>query len=79
MQTIAISIDTPTLTAVDRLRRGKSASKTSRSEFIRRAVQHYLAELDLHERETRESAVVERHYKKLNAQARAALEDQVLP
>ncbi len=79
MQTIVISIDTPTLTAVDRLRRGKSASKTSRSEFIRRAVRHYLAELDRLERETRESAIVERHYKKLNAQARGALEDQLLP
>lgn len=79
MQTIAISIDEPTLLALDRVRTMRARSKTSRSEFIRRAVQRYLADLERAEHEAREVAIVEKHHKKLNAQALAAIEEQAKP
>ncbi len=79
MQTIAISIDEASLAAIDRLRTRGRGIKTSRSELIRQAVQRYVAELERLQREARELGVLRRHHKKLNAQARAALDEQAEP
>lgn len=76
MQTIAISIDTPTLRAIDKLRGSAKRTRRSRSELIRRAVQQYVAE---HERlawEARERAVIKAHHRSLSADALGALADQ---
>lgn len=79
MQTIAISIDAPTLKAIDRLRGSAKRSRTSRSELIRRAVQRYVAEQGRLEWEARERAIIKKHHKSLNAEAFAALDDQAEP
>jgi metal-responsive CopG/Arc/MetJ family transcriptional regulator len=76
MQTIAISIDSPTLKAVDRLRRGRGARATSRSELIRRALQQYVGEQQRLAWEARERSVLRKHGRSLNADALAALADQ---
>lgn len=79
MQTIAISIDEASLAAIDRLRTRGRGIKTSRSELIRQAVQRYVAEFERLHQENRELGILKRHHKKLNAQARAALDEQAEP
>lgn len=81
MQTIAISIDEPTLKAIDRLRAGagKGAKRASRSELIRRAVQQFVEDQERLAWEARDAALIERHHRRLNAEAQAALEDQAEP
>jgi metal-responsive CopG/Arc/MetJ family transcriptional regulator len=79
MQTIAISIDEASLAAIDRLRSRGRGLKTSRSELIRQAVQRYVADLERLQQESRELGILQRHHKKLNAQARAALDEQAEP
>jgi metal-responsive CopG/Arc/MetJ family transcriptional regulator len=79
MQTIAISIDAPTLEAVDRLRRVGGAQATSRSELIRRALQQYVAEQQRLAWEAREREVLRKHGRSLNAGGLAALADQAEP
>lgn len=79
MQTIAISIDTLTLEAVDRLRGRRKPNRTSRSELIRRALQRYVAEQDRLEWEEREREIIKKHRKSLNADALGALEEQAEP
>lgn len=79
MQTIAISIDAPTLKAVDRLRGRGAGGRTSRSEVIRQALQQFVAQQDRLEWEARERQVLKRHHRALNAGALAALEDQAQP
>jgi metal-responsive CopG/Arc/MetJ family transcriptional regulator len=79
VQTIAISIDTPTLKAVDRLRGVGKRKLASRSEVIRQALQRYVAEQHRLEWEARERDIIKRHHKSLNAEASAALADQAMP
>ena len=78
MQTIAISIDTATLEAVDRLRRKRKPDRTSRSELIRRALQRYVAEQDRLEWEARERDYQEAS-QELNADALARAREQAEP
>jgi len=79
MQTIAISIDGPTLKAVDRLRGVKTGARTSRSELIRLALQQFVAQQERLEWEARELLLLKKHRRALNAGALAALEDQAEP
>ena len=78
MQTIAISIDTATLEAVDRLRRKRKPDRTSRSELIRRALQRYVAEQDRLEWEARERDYQEASQEP-NADALARAREQAEP
>jgi metal-responsive CopG/Arc/MetJ family transcriptional regulator len=79
VQTIAISIDAPTLKAVDRLRREAGGTRTSRSELILRALQQFVAQQQRLEWEEREREVLRKHGRSLNRDALAALEEQADP
>lgn len=79
MQTIAISIDAPTLKAVDRLRSVGKRKPTSRSEVIRQALQRFVAEQNRLEWEAREREIIKKYHKSLNAEAFAALSAQAMP
>ncbi|MBI3183447.1 MAG: ribbon-helix-helix protein, CopG family [Myxococcales bacterium] len=82
MKTIAITIDEPTLEAVDRLARepaGKRGATSNRSAVVRAAVREYL---DRHAREEREAAewrIWSKHLKRVNAEAAAMVSEQAGP
>jgi metal-responsive CopG/Arc/MetJ family transcriptional regulator len=88
VKTIAITIDEPTLQAIDRIASGATRGRTrarsagappNRSKLIRTALQEFVAR---HERETREAserAVLARHKDRLAKQAAALVADQAEP
>jgi metal-responsive CopG/Arc/MetJ family transcriptional regulator len=85
MRTIAISIDEPTLRALDALarrvgsRRGKRRASGHRSELVRRAVAEFIARREAEEQEARERTVLARYKKKLAQQTKALLDEQAEP
>jgi metal-responsive CopG/Arc/MetJ family transcriptional regulator len=85
MKTIAITIDEPTLDAIDELaargaegRRGK-ATRPSRSEIIRRALQEFLLRRQRAERDERDRRILSKHRKRIAEQAEALVAEQGLP
>ena len=83
MKTIAISIDEPTLLALDRLvgrhpsrGRGKGQRARSRSEVVRSAVQEYLARAEQGAREERERRIFSAHREQLAREAAALVAEQ---
>ncbi len=81
MKTIAISIDEPSLAAVDRLahaaarRRGEKKG-ANRSEVVRQAVREFLARQRRHEREEKDRRILNAHRNEIERQAAALLADQ---
>lgn len=78
MKTIAVSIDEPTILALDRLARG-SRGRRKRSELVRQALAEFLARREREEREGRERAAIARHRALLARQARALVAEQARP
>lgn len=85
MKTIAITIDEPTLEAIDRLAGSAGASRrrgslvppaTTRSALIRVALREFVMRADRAAREAADQAVFARHREKLARQARALVEEQ---
>jgi len=74
MKTIAISIDEPTLAAVDRIAHG--GEKTSRSRVIREALGEFIERRERAAREERERRVLARHRDRLARQAAALVAEQ---
>jgi metal-responsive CopG/Arc/MetJ family transcriptional regulator len=85
MKTIAISIDTPTLAAIDRIaralgkrsgrgERGKRAS--NRSEVIRDALQRFVEHYERQTRETEERRIFSKHRAKLGRELQALVAEQ---
>lgn len=73
MKTIAITIDEPTLITVDEM---ADKQGLNRSEFIREAVQDYIALKEAESEEERERKIFRRHKKKLKHQVSALLREQ---
>jgi metal-responsive CopG/Arc/MetJ family transcriptional regulator len=80
VKTIAITIDTETLDAVDQLvRRRRSGAPTNRSRIVRDAVRRYLAGLEREADEQRERAILKRHARRTARQAAALIKAQARP
>jgi metal-responsive CopG/Arc/MetJ family transcriptional regulator len=78
VKTIAISIDEPTIEALDRLaRRGRKRRK--RSELVREALTEFLVRREREAREEREREAFARHRDKLARQAKAMVAEQAKP
>ncbi len=78
MRTIAISIDEPTLAALDRLAQSARHPR-SRSELVRVAIAEFLARGARAEQERREHAAIRRHRALLARQAKALVAAQAEP
>jgi metal-responsive CopG/Arc/MetJ family transcriptional regulator len=78
MKTIAISIDEPTLGALDRLAQ-KERVRGKRSELVREALVEFLARRQALERETIERAAISKHRSLLARQAKAMVAEQAKP
>lgn len=78
MKTIAVSIDEPTILALDRLVRG-GRKQRKRSELVRQALAEFLARRAREEREQRERVAISRHRALLARQAKALVAVQAEP
>lgn len=78
MRTIAVSIDEPTILALDRLVRG-GRKQRKRSELVRQALAEFLARRAREEREERERVATSRHRARLARQAKALVAVQAEP
>jgi metal-responsive CopG/Arc/MetJ family transcriptional regulator len=78
MKTIAISIDEPTLGALDRLAK-KSRARGKRSELVREALVEFLSRREGLEEEAREQAAITKHRVLLARQAKAMVAEQAKP
>jgi metal-responsive CopG/Arc/MetJ family transcriptional regulator len=78
MKTIAISIDEPTLGALDRLAQ-KGHARGKRSELVREALVEFLARREGLEQEVREQAAIAKHRVLLARQAKAMVTEQARP
>jgi metal-responsive CopG/Arc/MetJ family transcriptional regulator len=78
VKTIAISIDEPTLGALDRLVR-KGRVRRKRSELVREALAEFLERREAQEQETVERAAIAKHRGLLARQARALIAEQAKP
>ena len=78
MKTIAISIDEPTLGALDRLAR-KGRIRGKRSQLVREALTEFLARREGLEQESKERAAIARHRVLLARQAKAMVAEQAQP
>jgi metal-responsive CopG/Arc/MetJ family transcriptional regulator len=82
MKTIAVSIDEPTLEALDRLmapspgRRVTGRAPRSRSELVRSALHEYLARAEQRVREEREGRIFAAHREQLAREAAALVAEQ---
>jgi len=76
MKTIAISIDEPTLVALDRLA-GKGRARRKRSELVREALAEFLARHE--EQEAIERAAIAKHRALLARQAKSMVAEQARP
>jgi Arc/MetJ-type ribon-helix-helix transcriptional regulator len=79
MKTIAITIDDPTIAAVDALVREKSAAWRSRSAVIRDAVKAFVNERQARMREEREGEIIRKNRARLRRQAAALVREQAKP
>jgi metal-responsive CopG/Arc/MetJ family transcriptional regulator len=78
VKTIAVSIDEPTIVALDRLAHG-GRKQRKRSELVRQALAEFLAKRAREEREARERASIARHRGLLARQAKALVAEQAKP
>jgi len=78
MKTIAISIDEPTLSALDRLAQ-KGPARGKRSELVREALVEFLARREAQEQEALERAAIAKHRSRLARQAKAMVAEQARP
>ena len=78
MKTIAISIDEPTLVALDRLA-GKGRARRKRSELVREALAEFLARCEEQEKEAIERAAIAKHRALLARQAKSMVAEQARP
>lgn len=78
MKTIAVSIDEPTILALDRLARG-GRKQRKRSELVRQALAEFLARRERQQREQRERVAIARHRTLLARQAQALVAEQARP
>lgn len=79
MKNIAITIDEPTLRAVDRLVRSRDGRFTNRSAVLREAAKRLVAETE-HEKELeREREIFRRHRRQLARDAAALVRAQARP
>jgi metal-responsive CopG/Arc/MetJ family transcriptional regulator len=78
VKTIAVSIDEPTIVALDRLAQG-GRKQRKRSELVRQALAEFLARRAREEREARERAAIARHRGLLARQAKALVAEQAKP
>lgn len=78
MKTIAISIDEPTLSALDRLAQ-KGSAQGKRSELVREALVEFLARREAQEQEALERAAIAKHRSRLARQAKAMVAEQARP
>lgn len=78
MKTIAISIDEPTLGALDRLAR-KGRVRGKRSQLVREALVEFLARRQDQEQEALERAAIAKHRSLLARQAKAMVAEQAKP
>jgi metal-responsive CopG/Arc/MetJ family transcriptional regulator len=79
MKTIAITMDEPTLEALDRMaggRRRRGEPGPSRSELVRRAVQEFIARQAQLERESCDRRAITQHRDLLARQAAALVAEQ---
>ena len=76
MNTIAITIDEPTLKRVDRLATDAQFPFKNRSEVIRRAVEQFVKRLERDAEEKRETEIFRRHKSRLNREAVALIKEQ---
>ncbi|MBI3072005.1 MAG: ribbon-helix-helix protein, CopG family [Deltaproteobacteria bacterium] len=79
MKTIAISIDDPTIAAVDSLIAEKTTAWRSRSAVIRDAVKAFVIERQARAREEREREIIRKHRTRLRRQAAALVREQAKP
>jgi metal-responsive CopG/Arc/MetJ family transcriptional regulator len=75
MRTIAISIDEPTLRALDRL----AQEGGGRSRLVREAVREYVERRERADREARERAILHEHREVLAKELEALVEEQAEP
>jgi metal-responsive CopG/Arc/MetJ family transcriptional regulator len=78
MKTIAISIDEPTLGALDRLAQ-KGRIRRKRSELVREALVEFLARREMLEREATERTAIAKHRGRLARQTKAMVAEQARP
>ena len=78
MKTIAISIDEPTLGALDRLAK-KGRVRGKRSELVREALVEFLERRQDQEQEAIERAAIAKHRSPLARQAKAMVAEQAKP
>jgi metal-responsive CopG/Arc/MetJ family transcriptional regulator len=78
MKTIAISIDEPTLGALDQLAQ-KGCIRRKRSELVREALVEFLARREMLEQESMETEVIAKHRGRLARQAKAMVAEQARP
>lgn len=78
MKTIAISIDEPTLGALDRLAQ-KGRIPRKRSELVRQALAEFLVKRERLEQESRERAAIAKNRVLLARQAKAMVAEQAQP
>ena len=78
MKTIAISIDEPTLVALDRLA-GKGRARRKRSELVREALAEFLARREEQEQEEIERAAIAKHRALLARQTKSMVAEQARP
>jgi metal-responsive CopG/Arc/MetJ family transcriptional regulator len=88
MKTIAISIDAPTLAAIDRIARsvGKRAGRgergkrsSNRSEVIRDALRRFVEHYERQHREAGERKILSQHKRKLGQELEALIAEQAEP
>lgn len=78
MKTIAISIDEPTLGALDRLAK-KGRARGKRSALVREALVEYLARRESQEQEALERIAIAKHRALLARQTKAMVAEQAKP
>lgn len=80
MKTIAVSIDEPTLAALERVtkrpRRGGSGHRPNRSEVVRQALQEFIERHERSAREAKERQVIAHHRGRLAREAAALVSEQ---
>lgn len=76
MKTIAITIAEDTVDRVDKLVNQPESSWGSRSEFVRQALQAYLADLEKRRQEEKEREIFRRYRQRLHRQAAALIQEQ---
>jgi Arc/MetJ-type ribon-helix-helix transcriptional regulator len=76
MKTIAVTIDSDTIAAIDHLLSAPAGPWKSRSELVRQALQEFVREVERRREEEHETAVFRENRERLAAEARDLIADQ---